>query len=197
MNTCFYGSKKQPQNLFGEDTPELAIFYKTLETELPGGMRAMRQIQQYWNPNAFEHTWTMPDGHVAKVKVLGHLDKKIEIEELGGATFTQRITVNMNDPDGLALAANIVQSIDGYIVREMLRRLHKQNIEMAAIHDSFWAHPNDMNHVRITFNQIMAEIAQSDLLSDILSEITGTTITVRKTIYSLHKQILNANYALS
>ena len=44
---------------------------------------------------------------------------------------------------------------------------------------------------------IMAEIARSDLLSDILSEISGKYVPVTKLSNDLVKDILNSDYMLS
>lgn len=64
------------------------------------------------------------------------VSKKIEIDEMDHATFTHRVYVNMAMPTGISLAANIIQSIDAYIAREMIRRSHNQGFEMLAIHDN-------------------------------------------------------------
>ena len=42
----FYGSKAKPKELFGEDTPELGLFYDIMHGELPGGMKAMGLMQR-------------------------------------------------------------------------------------------------------------------------------------------------------
>lgn len=65
--------------------------------------------------------------------------------------------------------------------------------------DSYWCHPNYCNDVRRNYNIIMAEICEMDLLSDILSQITGEPLEVvalsdRKTLAA---EICNAEYALS
>jgi len=118
----FYGSKAQPRVLFGEDTPELEAFYDILDKELGGAVEAMNDIQSCWNPNVLVHEWTLPDGHTAYVPVLEAVDKKIEIDELEHRSFTHRAYINKESTYGISLAANVVHSIDGFIVREMTRR---------------------------------------------------------------------------
>ena len=54
-----------------------------------------------------------------------------------------------------------------------------------------------MNQVRCNYIQILAEIAASDLLSDILSQITGDDIEFQKLSVGLDKLILQAEYPLS
>jgi len=195
--TTFYGSKNQPEEAFGEDTPELEAFYKTLSEMLPGAMECMQDMQKCWQPTVLEHKWTLPDGHVAKVKVLNTVDKKIEIDELDHATYTHRAYVNTPAPKGLSLAANIVHSIDGWIVREQVRKASMQGFELLTIHDSFWASPNFMNNVRQNYLDTLKEIADSSLLEDILNEITGLKGKLTKLSNNLSSTMLHSNYALS
>jgi len=258
----FYGSKAQPKALFGEDTPELNAFYDILDKELGGAVEAMNDIQSCWNPNVLVHEWTLPDGHTAYVPVLEAVDKKIEIDELEHCSFTHRAYINKESTYGISLAANVVHSIDGFIVREMTRRcavdgmesihrlrcylsikgiepnefmlppmfishvdlvnwtpevidgldhqylvyimarceqlLNRPAFELITIHDCFGARPKHMNTARSTYIRILSEIAASDMLSHILSEITGQEITVVKRSDDLALEILTkAEYPLS
>lgn len=72
-----------------------------------------------------------------------------------------------------------------------------KGIQVAHIHDSFWGHPNNMNEVREAAIEVFVEIAKSDLLADILSEITGENIEIEKDSYDLHELIKDAEYILS
>lgn len=238
--THFYGSKATPKRLFGEDTPELGAFYKTMNAELPGATSMMDQMLTLWDPFTMVNQWTLPDywqsspytdkyekklsalrlikgnektiarihggihcrkwinGHVAHVKVMEKVDKKVEVDELDHATFTHRLSVNQPVEFSLAIPANIIQSIDGYVVREMVRRCNAQGFQMAPIHDAFWASPNDMNHIRQFYNDILAEIADSNIMQNILDNIAPNTGRVfTKFSWDLGDQIRQNNYALS
>ena len=195
--TTYYGSKKQPAEIFGEGTTELLLFYALLHTFTPGAMQLMPELQSFWNPDKLEHVWTMPDKHVIRAKVMQHVDKKIEIDEFNHATFTHTTLVNAPQDKGLSLAANITHSIDAYIVRQMLRRAKRDKFELATIHDSFWAHPNNMNKVRENYVQILAEIARSNLLQDILDQLQPGWGKINKLNNSLDTRILQSDYALS
>lgn len=196
--TTFYGSKAQPKNLFGEDSPELDAFYHVLEKELPGAMGLMEDMQSCWNPDVLEHQWTLPDGHVVVAKVMHAVDKRIEVDELDGATFTHRAYINAPDDHGISLAANIIHSIDGYIVREMVRKAHYQGFQLVTIHDSFWACPNDMNLVRQNYIDIMCDLAKGDLMESILREVSGDpSLCYTKLSENVYLDIEKSNYALS
>lgn len=197
--TYFYGSRLVPESAFGELVNE---FYEALEVKLPGAVECMNDMQECWQPDALEHKWTLPDGHTSKVKVMVPVDKKIEIDEMENAngnhaTFTHRAYINTPKETGLSLAANIVHSIDGYVVREMFRKAEEQGFELLAIHDSFWASPNYMQNVRENYVQILADIADSDLLQGILRQVTNSQVEYIKLSDNLAPFILKAEYALS
>lgn len=195
--TTGYGSVKQPEEVFGEDTPELAAFHQVINKELPGAMRLMGIMQGCWDPTALEYEWSLPDGHVVVMKVMQPMEKKIEVDELAHATFTHRAIVNAPAEFGSSLAANITHSVDGYIVREMVRKATEQGFELATIHDSFWAHPNYMNNVRQNYIDILAKIADSTLAQDILCQISGRNDILIKETEDLSTLIKKSNYALS
>lgn len=145
-----------------------------------------------------ENSWTLPDGHVARVKNMVAVDKKIEIDEMGHATFTHRIWENKAQDFGLSLPANVVHSIDAYVVREMYRLANEQGFELLTIHDSFWASPNYVQNMRENYANILADIADNNYLESILREITGNPdLVYKKYSNDLGHHIRNSEYALS
>jgi len=194
--TVFYGSTEQPKSVFGEG-PELTAFYQALKEKLTGAFQLMTILQSSWRPDVEYHTWTLPDGHVARVPVTQTIEKTLEIDELNHMRFTYRANILCSKPQGRALAANIIHSIDGWIVRMMVRAAEKQGFWMAPIHDCFYASPNNMDKVRANYLTIMAWIAKSNLIETILSEIAGTFVPYTKHSTNLSSYIANAEYALS
>lgn len=71
-----------------------------------------------------------------------------------------------------------------------------QPFELVTVHDEFKAHANNMNHVRWQYREILAEIAESNVLDDILSQIHGVPGTFNKLSFNLPAQIRNSAYAL-
>ena len=63
-------------------------------------------------------------------------------------------------------------------------------------HDCFRCHPNYGNDLRKQYNQILSELAKSDILSFIVSQILDSKHTVNK-IGDLSAAILETNYSLS
>jgi DNA-directed RNA polymerase len=194
---ALYNSKAEPIRIFGEGTPELSAFYTALHKELPGAMVGLSAINDTWNATALAHTFTLPDGHTAHKKVTDMRIARIEVDELDHVTFSYKFECNEPSDNYRSLAPDIVHSVDSYIVREMVRRANVIGFELAHIHDAFTFHPNYFNSVVQLYREILAEIADSNLLSDILSEISGKKITINKFSNDLSKDILKSSYALS
>ena len=75
--------------------------------------------------------------------------------------------------------------------------LQYQPFEVVGVHDEFKCHPNHMNHLRQQYINIFAELAESNILADILSQIHGTQGTYPKLSNNLGELIRNSNYSLS
>lgn len=73
---------------------------------------------------------------------------------------------------------------------------HK-SFPVVCVHDCFKCHANNMNWVRWHYIEIMSQIARSEMMSAIASEITGSRITINKLSDNLHEEILRGEYALS
>ena len=69
--------------------------------------------------------------------------------------------------------------------------------EVLTIHDQFDCHPNHMNHLRLHYREILAQLAESTVLDDILSQLYGNKGTFTKKSHNLASKIRKSNYALS
>lgn len=278
LMTSFYGSKAMPKQIFGEDTPELDAFYQAANQVAPGAWELLQDLLGSWKPWGLMHEWKLPDGFDAKVKVMNKREVRIEVDELDHATFTYEFYENLGARHGLSNAANVVHSMDAYVLREMHRRcnydadmasvaykllgaervdrmhgdsqqldnptgklayyidqyerstlasavilpyLNANNIQhlsdkhlealwevtegmttyspfaLVTVHDEFKAHPNNLNAVRWQYRELMAEIAESMVLDDLLSQVHGRPGVFPKMTYDLADHVRNSNYALS
>lgn len=283
--TSLYGSTAEPKKEFGEGSSELDAFYKCMFVLCPGACELLQILLNSWQPYALEHSWKLPDGFDAKVKVMEEQTARIEIDELNHSTFTYVWYENEGSETGKKNAANVVHSIDGYVLRTLIRRCnydaellewahyrigdelvaraldpkngwdcnhsallqqdekfayyveqferssladivilphlgdetlsalntdHLQALakiintmrehepfELISVHDDFKCHPNNMNSVRKHYRNILADLADSDVLQDILCQIHGTIGTFPKKSHDLSKYIRQSNYALS
>lgn len=197
LMATLYGSIQEPINLLGQDTPEYFAYYEMIAEELPGCKEYMDLATKAWRSYQENHSWTLPDGHTAFVPVTDSVAKRVEVDELNHATFTLIKEEVVGKQFGITLIANIIHSIDGYVVREMVRRCFAQGFEILCIHDSFWCSPNHMNKLRRNYMEILSEIAASNLLSEIFTEIVGKPIQVVKQCTTLPLFILESEYTLS
>ena len=277
LMTSFYGSKAKPKEIFGEDTPELNAFYEAAQQVAPGAWELLQDLLASWQPYALMHSWKMPDGFDARIKVMDKVEARVEVDELDHCTFTYEFYENKGSKKGLSNAANVVHSVDAWILRSMHRRcnynrslmervakcieiellerhlgasrsdfkaqgklgyyqeqynrstladavilpyldidnvqqlstqhlqslsgivygmLQYQPFELVSIHDAFLSHANNVNWVRYQYKEILAEIAESNLLDDLLSQIHGKQGTFTKLSSNLGELIRGSGYAL-
>jgi len=214
------------------------------------------------------------------VKVMEKVEKRLKIDELDHATFSYVYNENIGQESGLSNVANVVHSIDAYLLRSLirrcnydveqtqramnacfqellyrdcmggeakcssgapaklqtyverfaatnmvdaviiphldpetcrylsddhLRRLNQMMEEMLdhppfpilSVHDEFKCHANHMNVLRQQYINLFAEMAESEILSDIFSQIHGVQGTYTKKSQGLAQLIRGSNYALS
>lgn len=81
-------------------------------------------------------------------------------------------------------------------VRELIKTLPEKSFHLISIHDCFRCHPNYANNMRRQYNQILADISRSNMLSFLASQITGHHVPVTK-MADLSAKILEADYALT
>ena len=75
--------------------------------------------------------------------------------------------------------------------------LHDKPFEIVTVHDSFASHANNVNWVRWNYKEILAEIADSNLLDDILTQLNGMPCKFNKLSTDLGDLIRKSNYSLS
>lgn len=188
--TSFYNSTSKPKEIFGENTLELAEFYKALRKYCQGALEVQDTINACWDNSKDVNVWTLPDGHTAYCPVSKVLESKIEIPEKGmKITYTHTVQ-RANPQENRSLCPNLVHSLDAYICREVVKRLNELDIEVSPIHDSFGVHPNHCDELRRVYRELLAEIYESDTLINLLKEITDKDINVD--IPSANKDIAQA-----
>lgn len=137
-----YGSDREPQNIFGDDADK---YIEAYSKSLPWAYIMRQYIIALWNPNADHHTWVAPDGFVAYNPVMDTKDYSGSYKGVG-FTFVKSVQAPKHTGKGVkSLVANVTHSYDGYIVREMQRRVNhdpaqlkkaSRLIEMALLGDA-------------------------------------------------------------
>lgn len=122
LMTVLYGSTRTPKVIYGEDTAELRAFYEAVQQLAPGAWELLQVLLNSWQPYALLHQWQLPDGFDVRIKVMETKETRIEVDELDHATFTYQYRVNEGQEKGISLPANVIHSVDAYVLRCLVRR---------------------------------------------------------------------------
>ncbi|AUV59092.1 hypothetical protein [Escherichia phage PMBT57] len=116
--TALYGSEAKPKEVFGEGIM-LNVFESTMNVEAP----AVWELNKFWlqcgNPEAFVYHWVMPDGFNVYIKVMVN---EVETVHFLDKPYDCVRKVQGTEEKTRMLSANTTHSIDGLVVRELVRR---------------------------------------------------------------------------
>lgn len=116
--TALYGSQAIPKKVFGEGNL-LAMFYETMQEMAPHAWELNEAFLSMWNPDSLCNSWVLPDNFHVHVKVMNQVQETVHFLDEPFDTYRK---VNQPQEEGRSLGANTIHSIDGMIVREMVRR---------------------------------------------------------------------------
>lgn len=116
--TSLYGSKKVPQEVFG-DGELLDIFFSTMQECAPYAWNLNQMFLDMWSADVTKYSWVLPDNFHVHIKVMAkvgetfhYLDQPYKLDRYENRGVT----------NGRSLGANCIHSLDGLVVREMTRR---------------------------------------------------------------------------
>lgn len=116
--TAMYGSQAVPKEVFGEGAL-FYVFINTMQKMAPAAWELNEAFLAIWDPETSINKWILPDNFHVRCKVM---DSVTETVNFLNEPFEIHRSVNMPAKEGRSLGANTVHSIDGMIVREMVRR---------------------------------------------------------------------------
>ncbi|APC46032.1 RNA polymerase [Vibrio phage vB_VspP_pVa5] len=134
LMTYFYGSTAEPEKELGQASELLDEFYYMCGKKLKGAYELRNDLIEVWDPEAEEYTWTLPDGFKVIIRVVNSRMEEIYIDELKHTYYHEFKEIGTRD-HAVMLAANVVHSIDAYMVREMHRRCNYTAFENVTGHD--------------------------------------------------------------
>ena len=154
---------------FGDGFKEeyVELFYDAQKIVSPAAVNLKDFFLSIWNPKWMEVSWVMPDGFKCTYKPTNTASLPINIF---GIDLEVMATVNIPTEVGTALGVNIIHSVDAYVARQMVLR---NDFPVWPIHDGFNCHPNHARELRETYQSILADILESNLLVDIIGQILG------------------------
>jgi DNA-dependent RNA polymerase len=116
--TSLYGSTAVPKEVFGEGEL-LTCFLETMDRMAPAVWELNQVMLDIWDPKALSHDWVMPDNYHVHIPVITNTTEKVHFMN---EPFEVIRKINAPLDKGRSLGANMTHSIDGMIVREMVRR---------------------------------------------------------------------------
>ena len=90
-----------------------------------------------------------------------------------------------------------VHVVDVDVIWELLLSLPEKPFKTISTHDCWRCLPHYGNDLRLQYNNLLMLIAKSEMLSFILTQITGQVVTYKKLDPDLWKDIMDSNYSLS
>jgi DNA-directed RNA polymerase len=180
--------------IYAMETDEWSNIVSDVLNELfPLAMATMAYIRdEIQVDNAISYHWKLPDGfqvdYVVKTKVNYEVD-------LFGIHLTGHVDTYGANAHNRGLAPNVIHSVDGYIVRQMVRAMNGKFI--TTIHDEFKCLVTDADMMIHNYKTILADILDSNLLDSILSQISGRVIHLPKTNNLTKEDIYASEFAIS
>lgn len=136
------------------------------------------------------------------------LNKMEEIYKIIKSDVRPRSNIKTIDKTEMVLAVDLNKinkisikqlSIDFITRAELLIEdiLANPPFEIVAVHDEFKAHPNNMDTVRYWYTILLAELADSHIIQNIIRQITGNNkLVLTRASETLGDKIRKSNYAL-
>lgn len=186
-------TKQFKEDFHGDfDERYIDIFYKAQEIVSPMVVTLKEMFQELWNPEWTKVSWRLPDGFVTDYRPMQSVPIKISPF---GIDMSVIASVILETERSTALGVNIIHSVDGYVARQMVVRCNKKGFKIWPIHDGFNCHPNFAHLMLETYKEILSDILESELLEDIIEQITGVRITSFSKQFKA-EDIMNSGYAI-
>ena len=159
------------------------VYWDQMQGSLPKAFAAMEVFKNTGlllkkaNINA---QWTTPDGFVV---YSGYVDdgglKRFVVPGLGEVDVQRfRLPENLGNTgkvsrkQGTATAPNVVHSLDGYLLRDTMRRLSDRGVEdFLLVHDSFAVHPGRVDDLAEQVRESFIAMSEANPLGAILDEM--------------------------
>ena len=90
-----------------------------------------------------------------------------------------------------------VDTVDKEVIWDLIDRLPAKPFEILTVHDCYRSLPSYCNDLRQQYIYLLSDLAKSEMLNFILSQLAGEDVGIKKINPDLYLEILNAEYPLS
>lgn len=188
--TSLYGSKAEPEKVFGSTPGLLELFFEAMDTLAPGVWQLNTAFLSMWNPEALAYHWTLPDNFHVHTKVMGVIKEEVKYE---GSLYDITRKENLPQKEGRSIGANVTHSIDSYIVRELTRRCDYDKEQIMRVKVALCAHEDGTPDLTDPDTQMVDTLwkhyEKTGLLSarifDYLNEDSVSAVTDRGVVFRL------------
>ena len=180
--TSFYGSKKVPEETFGDEVDE---FYDILSETMPGAWAVNEEflaLHKECNADTLQWEWEMPDGFKVDASVFVTEYQEATAEMFGHiCEMTIGFRVNKPRKSNKFLSANLAHSMDSYVLREVIRLASKTSLgcdsedealfrafinddkpfEIVPIHDCFGVREENIKDVQDIYAYVLSKLVDS------------------------------------
>ena len=170
LMTYFYNSRKNIEDYFGEEMAEM--FFEFMQEEFKGPQKVLDTVNKFYKSSKV-YGWQLPDLKVSipvEVSVTENLKfKDVEVP------FTYK--VNQEDKNQWrGIVPNIVHSLDAWILRYVVKKLHKKGITVHTIHDSFQVPVSKANDLIDVYKEAFTVMIKDELFPKIMNDLYGVKI---------------------
>lgn len=95
------------------------------------------------------------------------------------------------------LSHRSIDLVDKDVIQDLIDSLPEKPFEVLTVHDAFRCLPNYGNDLRKQYTLLLSDIARSDLLSFLMSQLAGEDVPVTKLDPDMWGDVLETEYALS
>jgi hypothetical protein len=147
--------------------------YSTMRWTMPDGMIASHKAYQSGvavenyvasasHKSGYAHTIELTDLPYETTRT----GKPLYAKEMLIGKTTHKVKTHLR-----GLFADILHSVDAYVLRRMVQAIRATGMPILVKHDNFYIHPSSYPLLMATAKEVFKELLASDLLSDILNEI--------------------------
>lgn len=165
------------RDLFPEDMTDddkYNLFYNGLLQVAPGVIKLMNLIYKFNDENKTFYNFTMPDGmkvEMTTTEVVTHKGYYVDLISKSTRSVSIEAKVELNNKFNRMLAPRIIQAVDAYVAREVVRRC---DFHISLIHDSFGVTAGNVDELIKVYAEVCADVFEMNLLENILGQLDPT-----------------------